>query len=241
MKKEKRNLSFKNIELRAETKEDGKKHIMGIIPYNSRSVEMWGTTEIIAPTAFNKTIADGADVRALFNHDDSKVLGSSKNNTLILENTDTGLICRVELPNTSYANDVYEIITRGDVRTMSFGFIPIKWEDDEKGKIRTLKEVQLLETSFGVAFPAYPETNSLTYMRGIEKMNIDIEKLNTILEKEEIKDDEKIIIRDVINKLNSLIEEAAKEEPVLTTPDNDTSDKLERERLNLMIETELSI
>jgi HK97 family phage prohead protease len=234
-KKEKRKLSFKNIELRAEIQGE-KKYLMGIIPYNSRSVPMWGTTEIIASSAFNKTIADGTEVRALYNHDDSKVLGSTKNNTLILENTETGLLCRVELPSTTYADDAFEIVNRGDVKTMSFGFIPQKWDDLDNGKTRILREVQLLETSFCVAFPAYPETNSVSYMRGLEKNNIDIDQLNTILEKDVIIEEDKTKIRDVINKLNCLVEEAA-EEPVATTPNNDTSEK---ETIELMIETEIN-
>jgi HK97 family phage prohead protease len=161
MKREKRKLSFKDIEIRS-TDNEGKRFIEGIIPYNSKSIPIWGTTEIIGRTAFNKTLSDKSEVRALWNHNDNYILGNTKAETLLLENTDTGLICRCELPNTSYANDLYEIIDRGDVKTMSFGFTPIKWEENDKGKLRTLKEVQLHEVSFGVTFPAYQERTSLT-------------------------------------------------------------------------------
>jgi HK97 family phage prohead protease len=130
MKKEKRNITFKNLEIRS-TEKEGKKHIEGIIPYDSKSVPMWGVTEIIDRTAFNKTLKDKKEIRALWNHNDSYILGNTKSETLELEDTDNGLICRCELPNTSYANDLYEIVSRGDVKTMSFGFIPVKYQDSE--------------------------------------------------------------------------------------------------------------
>jgi HK97 family phage prohead protease len=246
-KKEKRKLSFKDIEIRSSEKE-GKKYVEGLIPYNSKSVPMWGTTEIIDRTAFNKTLADNSEVRAMWNHNDSHILGNTKSNTLVLENTDTGLICRCELPNTSYANDLYEIIERGDVKTMSFGFNPIKWEDSENGKLRTLKEVQLLEVSYGVTFPAYPETTSLTYLRGLKEMNIDVEKLNEILEKEELLDEDKAFIKEVIEILNGILKEdkeAGKDElsedtqEELATSKSDAEDE-KRKLVQLQIEAELN-
>jgi len=241
MKKEKRKLSFKDIEVRSDNS-DGKKIIEGIIPYNSKSLPIWQTVEIIGRTAFNKTLADNAEVRALWNHNDNLILGNTKSGTLTLENSDTGLICRCVLPNTSYASDLYEIIDRGDVKTMSFGFTPVKWEENEKGKTRTLKEVQLHEVSFGVTFPAYPETTSLTYMRGLEKNNIDIEKLNEVLEKEDLQEDDKLIIQQTVNSLNDIIGTKAVEpeqskdtqEQVNTLTEDTTS-------IELQIEAEINI
>ena len=204
----KRNLTFKNIEVRS-TDEQGKRFIEGIIPYNSKSVDM-GFIEIIDKTAFNKTLADKAEVRALYNHDDSKLLGSTKSGTLVLTNTDEGLVCRCELPNTTYAADLYEIISRNDVNTMSFGFKPVKFEDKKIGNTlyRTLKEVKLMEVSFGVSYAAYKQTNSQTFMRGIYKMNIDMVKLNEILSKEELNKQEVDFLRSVISTLAQFAEEA---------------------------------
>jgi len=243
MKKEKRNLSFKNIEVRTENN-NGKRTIEGIIPYNSKSVEMWGTIEIIDKTAFNKTLKDKSEVRALFNHDDSKVLGNTLSETLILENTENGLICRCDLPNTSYANDLYEVMDRGDVKTMSFGFTPIKWIEDEKGKLRTLKECQLHEVSFGVTFPAFPKTNS-QILRGLEKNNINIERLNEALDKNTFDDNDKNTIKQTVNLLNNLLNN---NEAIETEPNNNTLEtvntsniKEDTTALELQIETELMI
>jgi HK97 family phage prohead protease len=171
---------------------------------------MWGTTEIIDKTAFRKTLADKTNVKALFNHDDSKVLGTTDNGTLELENSEDGLLCRCELPNTSYANDLFEIVKRGDVKTMSFGFLPVKWEDSENGKLRTLKEVKLDEVSYCVSYPAYPETNSVI-RKIFMKRNIDINNLSSILEKEELTEEDLIALQEVIDTLNNIIKENSPE------------------------------
>jgi HK97 family phage prohead protease len=210
MRKQKRNITFKNLEIRSSEKE-GRKYIEGIIPYDSRSVPIWGVTEIIGRTAFNKTLKDKTEIRAFWNHDDSLVLGNTRSGTLELEDSDTGLICRCELPNTSYAHDLYEIVTRGDVKTMSFGFRPVKWDDTENGKVRTLKEVQLDEISFGVPYAAYQETNSQTYMRGFMKRKIDIESINEILEKDELTEEDLTALQEVIDTLNTVIKENSPE------------------------------
>jgi HK97 family phage prohead protease len=242
-------LTFKNLQIRS-NETDGKKYIDGMIPYNSKSVPMWGITEIIDRTAFNKTLADKAEVRAFINHDDSKILGNTKSGTLVLENTDAGLICKCELPNTTYADDLYEIISRGDVNTMSFGFLPVKWLDN--GQTRTLKEVKLEEISFGVTFPAYPETFSQTAMRGLKKAmkiikrTIDFETLNSILEKEELTDDDIKQLKDLVSSINEIIgkkekpeaepEEQAEQREEPATPENtDTSKDKEKEEEELSL------
>ena len=246
-KHEKRKLSFNSIELRAEIGATGKKIVEGIIPYDSKSVPIWGTTEVISKTAFKKTLADKNTVRALYNHDDNKVLGSTESGTLVLENSEEGLICRCELPNTSYANDAYEVINRGDVKTMSFGFKPVKWLDEADGKTRTLKEVKLMEVSFCVPFPAYEETTSLTYMRGLEKQNINIEALNEALEKEELGDSDKLIINNTINSLSNLIcgkQEAVETEPgqpTLSEANTSVEPQEDTTQMELLIEAELAI
>jgi HK97 family phage prohead protease len=210
MKREKRNMAFRNLEIRSAEKE-GKKYIEGIIPYDSKSVPMGGITEIIGRTAFNKMLKDEKEVVALWNHNASFILGSTKSGTLDLEDTEDGLICRCALPNTSYANDLYEIVSRGDVKTMSFAFHPVKWQDLEDGKLRILREVKLDEVSFGVHYAAYPETDSQAFMRGFMKRKIDIESINAILEKEELTEEDLTALKETVNSLNNLIKEKSPE------------------------------
>lgn len=195
-----------------EIREDGDtKTIVGVIPYNSRSVRMWGAYEVITETAFAKTLADGADVKALFDHDSSKILGRTKNQTLRLSSgmlgETTGLVCECDLADTSYARDLYSLIKRNDVNTMSFGFYPVKERVEMEGddEIHYLLEVRLIEVSFGVAFPAYEETNSV--VRGI-----DLNKLEAVLAKEpkELTSEDRMILENINKTISMLIEPSEK-------------------------------
>jgi hypothetical protein len=131
---------------------------------------------------------------------------------------------------------------------MSFGFRPVKWEDSENGKLRTLKEVQLEEVSYGVTFPAYPETNSQTYLRGFKRMKIDNESINEILEKEELTEDDLAVLQEAVNAFNKIIEEnspkqeeAARAEPSKEgTPENtDTSTENQEDKEKEAIKNEI--
>ncbi|MCL2381325.1 MAG: HK97 family phage prohead protease [Treponema sp.] len=238
----KREAVYKNVTVRAA--EGDKKVIEGLIPYDKASLKMWGVSEIITRTAFNKTIADKNEVRALWNHDETKILGNTRAGTLVLESTDAGLKCVCELPDASYANDLYNLIQRGDVRSMSFGFFPVKYEDDAGKKTRYLKEVKLVEVSFGVIYPAYTSTTSQT--RRLEEL--DLEKLDEILEKQELAEEDMIFLRKASDGLNSLIKETTEPqapagekgtetEPV---PEDGSASEAEKRKFLLRIETEIN-
>ncbi|MGI5085278.1 HK97 family phage prohead protease [Treponema putidum] len=202
---------------------EGDRWITGLIPYNSRSENLnpWGEPfyEVIEDTAFKKTLADKAEVRALYYHDVGKVLGSTKSGTLELENTPDGLVCRCKVPNTTWGNDAYEIISRGDVTTMSFGFIP--FDVETRGNTDYLKSVKLEEVSFCVATPAYEETESFTSIRSLLK-DINIEKLNDVINgKKQIEDEDIKSINGLIESLNSLL---PKKEDVKKCIENETKE-----------------
>lgn len=207
-----------NINVRANIKleeTDGKKRLIGLIPFNSRSVDM-GFYEVITETAFNKTLADGYDVKAFFNHDTNKLLGRVKNGSLILRKQDDGLYIEAILPNTSVANDAYELIKNEYVSTMSFGFIVIKEKSEiEDGKeVRYLQEVALKEVSFGVSFPAYEATESVARsVRGI-----DLDKLSQSLE-----DNDYIGIEQITKQLNGILNREETKKPL---PVDDSKDRL---------------
>ena len=195
--------------------EDGKRIIEGLIPYNSRS-EWMGFYEYITPTAFNKTIADGADVRALWNHDTTKLLGRVKNHSLRLRSDEVGLHIECDLPQTSYAEDVYNLIRDNYNTGLSFGFSTIqdRWDEmvDETGKtvpVCYLIEVRLFEVSFCVSFPAYEATDSEA--RNIRSILEDLKGIKP----ETLSDEE----RQAIDKtLRELIPEAEEPAPVEPTP-----------------------
>jgi hypothetical protein len=94
---------------------------------------------------------------------------------------------------------------------MSFGFIPVKWNDADNGKLRTLKEVKLDEVSYGVTYAAYPETNSQTYMRGFMKRKINIDLINEILEKDALAGEDLTALQETVTALNGIIKENSPE------------------------------
>jgi HK97 family phage prohead protease len=127
-----------------------------------------GVYEIISKGAFDKTI--NSDVRALWNHNTQYVLGRSKNGSLKLQADEKGLFGTIKLPNTQYADDLYELVQRGDIDQASFGFNINDEEIEElaSGGYRwRLKEVDLHEISV-VTFPAYENTTIQARSKQIE-------------------------------------------------------------------------
>ena len=106
----------------------------------------------------------------LWNHNTQYVLGRSKNGSLSLKADDKGLFATIKLPNTQYANDLYELVQRGDIDQASFGF---NINDEELEELASggyrwrLKEVDLHEISV-VTFPAYENTTVQARSKQIE-------------------------------------------------------------------------
>jgi HK97 family phage prohead protease len=113
-------------------------------------------TETIAPGAFAGSLA--GDVLALVDHDAGRVLARTKSKTLRLSEDTRGLAFDLDLPSTSYANDVLALVERNDVGGMSFGFIVAKDGERWDGNRRTLRTVDLKEISVVSAWPAYDGT-----------------------------------------------------------------------------------
>lgn len=126
--------------------------------------------EIIQRGAFKRSLDSRNDIKLLWNHDSSKVLGSTRAKTLRLEEREEGLWVDAILPDTSYGRDAKVSIQRGDVTGFSFGFsVPAGGDAwNSEGTERTLKSVRLIEVSTGVAFPAYPSTNGTAQVRGLD-------------------------------------------------------------------------
>lgn len=136
------------------------------------SEDLGGFREKIEPTAFDFSLRENQDVRALVDHDSGKVLGRRSNGTLKLSTDERGLKVEIDLPDTTYARDLKTLMNRGDISQMSFAFtVPPngdKWDGKtEDGlRLRTLTDVRLVEVSV-VAIPAYPDTTA-----AIRKLNL---------------------------------------------------------------------
>jgi len=152
---------FPVTEFRVERSDDGDDKIVGYAAvFNSLSDDLGGFREKIDPGAFQESINNKDDVRALFNHDSNYVLGRIKSNTLTLTEDGTGLRMENIPPDTQWAKDLQSSIDRGDIDQMSFGFRTIsdRWEKKDEENIRTLEKASLFDVSV-VTYPAYPETS----------------------------------------------------------------------------------
>lgn len=153
---------FELTDVETRATDDGKKVISGYAArFDSLSVPMWGFREKIRYGAFRESLKRN-DVKALWNHNSDKVLGSTKAKTLTLAEDEKGLRFEIYPPDTTDGNNAYESIRRGDVSGVSFGFKVEKqeWdESDENNVIRTLVQVDLREIS-PTPFPAYQDTSA---------------------------------------------------------------------------------
>lgn len=130
--------------------------------YNTRSQDLGGFVETLAPGAFARAIREAHDVRAVINHDANLILGRTAAGTLTLEDDNTGLRYEVVLPDTSYARDLAESMRRGDINQSSFSFrvLDQDWSHDtDERALRTITDVYLYDVS-PVTYPAYLDTTS---------------------------------------------------------------------------------
>ena len=131
--------------------------------------------ERVKQGAFAKTIKE-SDIRALMNHDENRVLGRNKANTLSLHEDKKGLAVEIDPVQSQWADDLMKSMRRGDIDQMSFGFLVNKHELDYERDERTLVDVTLFDVSV-VTYPAYPTTTA--EVRSLfQKRDIALEKNN---------------------------------------------------------------
>lgn len=229
--KEIRSIKLENVSAQEEGTE---RYIYGKIPYNTKSQKMYiGYSdcrfEKLDRNVFHKTLGDKSNVFANYSHDQSKILGSTKSNTLELEDKEDGLYIRCKVPNTSWGNDTWEVISRGDVTTMSFEFIPYDWVDDKIEDTVTLRSAKLEAVAFCVAEPAYLETDSYASFR---KRNIDLEKLSEAIDEGKVTEDVKKLaktLNDLIAKEEERVKEIKEEEAKEAKPEAELEEVKEPE------------
>ena len=181
------------VELRTAEGESPK--IAMFVPYNKRSVEIMGFTEIIAPGFFTRSVKNGKtakrnnDIVALWQHDPSWVLGRQANDTLTFDDTKAGMNALVELDGEDPMHRHFaRRVERRDVTGTSFGFTTVKdeWEyDDDGNATRTLVEGRIFDFS-PVTYPAYPDSDSeARERRSVEvaavRMGLDVGALASLI------------------------------------------------------------
>jgi HK97 family phage prohead protease len=202
-------------------------------------------TERIAPGAFIRSLKSRNDIKLLWNHDSSDVLGSTRAGTLKLVEDERGLKVIASLPNTSTGRDAAELLKRGDVDAMSFGFtVPRngdEWSAD--GTERILREVMLHEVSI-VAFPAYGETAGTATVRGLAKIaaraQVDVDALSDALLKlengEEMTEEDARLLNEVLDSIAPEKKEEEVSEPETSEPVGDFGMlELKKKKLELLL------
>jgi HK97 family phage prohead protease len=145
-----------------------------------RKYDVYGFKERIAPGAFAKTLAEKPDVRGMFNHDPSFLLGRTKSGTMDVAEDKKGLAYEIRADKLDpQAQSVARKIARGDVDGSSMAFFVRneEWESDADGrpKLRTITEIELIETG-PVTMPASPSTTA-KIQRSLEETGIDFDAL----------------------------------------------------------------
>lgn len=142
-----------SIELRADAR-----RLIGYAAVFDTPAQIMDFRETIRPGAFRATLASGADVLALVDHDPSRLLARTKSGTLRLSEDIRGLAFDLSVPNTTLGADILAMVERGDVGGASFGFRVT----DEAWLSRTdreIRSVDLAEISIVHAWPAYDATS----------------------------------------------------------------------------------
>lgn len=160
MSKEQRSL-MRAPELRAVTANgNGPGTVAGYAAVFNSAADIGGYwQEVIAPGAFSETLRND-DILAYSAHDSARILGRTSSGTLRLREDATGLAVEIDLPDTTDGRDVAELVRRGDLKGMSFGFMVTKeqWDETVNPPVRTIQQVELIEVS-AVGRPAYADTS----------------------------------------------------------------------------------
>lgn len=234
-----RQLDIEDTQFRAIT-EGNKRYLEGYASvFNSRSKPIYENGrlfyEVIDPHAFDELLQDKKlDVYLTFNHERGRVMARTVSGTLALSVDGKGLKFRAEVPNVTYANDVYELVSRGDLYENSFAFIVNKgddtWSTDREGnEVRYIRKVSKLIDVSIVTAGAYADTTvlarqaQLTLKKG-DKITIAFESDEEEMPEEEI----------VETPENTEVEEPKPED--VTPIDEDEDDvELAKERMQMHV------
>lgn len=138
--------------------------------FHMRSQNLGGFVEQVLPGA-GADAAEKDDIRALFNHDSSLILGRNTAGTLRVGEDSEGLLYEVDADmRQTYVKDLAIALERGDVTQSSFGMKVIEddWsltEDDFP--LRSIAKMGLFDVS-PVTFPAYTSSTSGIGKRAVE-------------------------------------------------------------------------
>jgi capsid assembly protease len=152
--------SFAQPQSRASAPIAERKISMLVCPYDGSTCNLGnGLTEKYSPGCFSTGL--NQDPRVLWGHDEQRVLGrKSAGNARFWEASD-GLHAEVDCVNTSYSDDLLELVRTQTVNQSSASFWIIDQSIENRGseRIRTVKRAILRDASI-VSWAAYPHTSA---------------------------------------------------------------------------------
>ncbi len=130
--------------------------------FNRLSHDLGGYRVKVAPGAFSAVLDNDPDVHLVWDHNTALTLARTRNKTLELREDPAGLHVWGRLAKTSYADDLIELMKRGDVDQMSFAcdIGADEWDDSSDEITRTILEVGNLYDVTVCAQGAFPQTDS---------------------------------------------------------------------------------
>lgn len=204
------------IELRVQnakltSSEDGSMTVSGYVNETGKLSNILGVTkkfvEKIAPGAFQRAIDNSQrDIDFLAEHDNKKILASTRNGSLKLKEDDKGLFMSATIAPTSWGRDYYELIKAGILKNMSFGFRTIKdsWRSIDLDLFeRTVEELELFEVSV-VRDPAYSQSSIAA--RGIDLIE-DVEVPQEVVKENRFMKELKQMLTALEERVNTLAAE----------------------------------
>jgi len=143
------------------------------IVFNARSQDLGGFVEVIRPEAFKRTLDEGIDLRAFFDHDPGKVLGRQSAGTLKVIPDHRGVNVEIDPPSPTEPPNLLQSIGRGDITGMSFAFRTMPegedWKREDGRIVRYVTDMRVFEVSV-VSMPAYAQTDVEVALRSLRKL-----------------------------------------------------------------------
>lgn len=178
---------MKDIEIRsyggeAAPKIDGRTIEGYAIVFNQRSEVLYDSgdkrffREIIKPEAVTEDLLNRSDIKAVVEHDRTRLLARNNKGagTLTLTIDEHGLRYSFDAPKTADGDYAVEMVSRGDINGSSFGFSAIRGKDDTWEKQpdgiweRNIVNIRFLSDVTVTADPAYTQTE--VSVRSLEEM-----------------------------------------------------------------------
>lgn len=172
--------------------------------------------ERILPGAFRKAIQTGNEIHFLAEHDNAKILSSTRNGSLSLREDENGLFMEATISDTSWGRDYHTLITDGIIKNMSFGMQVLKdsWKKLADGTYeRSISDIYLAEVS-AVRNPAYVQSTiqaarSIEVIEDVEIPQENDTKEKTKMENRELTIEEQIELKEsYIRKLEKINDDA---------------------------------